>query len=579
MRLSKMFARTQREVPADAELISHQHLVRGGYVRQLTSGIFTLLPLGYRIIKKLKKIMHEEMDAIDGQELLMPVVHPAELWKETRRWYEIGPELMRFKDRAERDMVIAMTHEEVVADIARKEIVSYRQLPQFVYHLQTKLRDEPRPRGGLIRVREFTMKDAYSLHDSFEDLNRFYPIISQAYERVFKRAGLAVVRIEADNGIMGGKESHEFVLIAESGENTIVHCERGDYAANLETARCAPPSVQIAEPLPLEEVATPHAETIDAVAKLLGVPTSQTLKSMLYVVPTTITSKAVGNEVVMVVLRGDRMLNEFKLIKAFGTDEFRPALPEELRAAGAVAGYASPLGLTKLKVFADESVRWGSNFVAGANKEGYHVRNVSLERDLQIERFYDLSNLEPGDRCSVCGSVLQFTRGIEVGHIFKLGTRFSEALHAYFLDKDGVSKPIVMGSYGIGSGRLMAAAVEQHHDDKGMCWPMPIAPFHIHLVGLGLGDAAIKAQAEQVYADLRGAGFEVLFDDRDEMQAGVKFNDADLIGLPIRVTLSPRSLKAGGAELKLRRSAELRVVTLDALQAELRQIIAAAVSA
>jgi len=565
-----MFARTQREVPADAELVSHQLLVRGGYVRQLASGIFTVLPLGYRVIKKLEKIMREEMDAIDGQELLMPVVHPAELWKETRRWYEIGPELMRFKDRAEHDMVIAMTHEEVVGDIARKEIVSYRQLPQFVYHLQTKLRDEPRPRGGLIRVREFTMKDAYSLHVSFEDLTRFYPIISEAYVRIFKRAGLAAVRIEADNGIMGGKESHEFVLIADSGENTIVHCERGDYAANLETARCAPPRVPAAEPLPLEEAATPHAETIDAVATLLGVPTSQTLKSMLYVV---------NNEVVMVALRGDRMLNEFKLIKAFGTDKFRLALAEEVRAAGAVAGYASPLGLTKLKVFADESVRWGSNFVAGANKEGYHVRNVSLERDLQIERFYDLSNLEPGDCCPVCGSVLQFTRGIEVGHIFKLGTRFSEALHAYFLDKDGVSKPIVMGSYGIGSGRLMAAAVEQHHDEKGMCWPMPIAPFHIHLVGLGLGDATIKAQAEQMYANLRGAGFEVLFDDREEVQAGVKFNDADLIGLPIRVTLSPRSLKAGGAELKLRRSADVRVVTLDALPAELRQMIAAAVSA
>ena len=283
----------KREVPADAELIS----------RQLASGIFTMLPLGYRVIKKLEKIMREEMDAIDGQELLMPVVHPAELWQETRRWYEIGPELMRFKDRAERDMVIALTHEEVVADIARKEIASYRQLPQFVYHLQTKLRDEPRPRGGLIRVREFTMKDAYSLHVSFEDLDRFYPIISEAYVRVFKRAGLAAVRIEADNGIMGGKESHEFVLIADSGENTIVHCERGDYAANLETARCAPPSVQAAEPLPLAEVATPHAETIDAVAKLLGVPTSQTLKSMLYVVPATSAGKVVGSEVVMVVLR------------------------------------------------------------------------------------------------------------------------------------------------------------------------------------------------------------------------------------------------------------------------------------
>jgi prolyl-tRNA synthetase len=284
-----------------------------------------------------------------------------------------------------------------------------------------------------------------------------------------------------------------------------------------------------------------------------------------------------------VVLRGDRMLNDFKLIKAFGTDKFRPASPKEVRDAGMVPGYASPLGLTKDqakdKVYADESVRWGSNFVAGANKEGYHVRNANLGRDLKIETFYDLSNVEPGDRCPECGSVLQFSRGIEVGHIFKLGTRFSEALHAYFLDKDGVSKPIVMGSYGIGSGRLMAAAVEQHHDDKGMCWPMPIAPFQIHLLGLGLGDAAIKAQAEQIYADLLKADFEVLFDDREDVQAGVKFNDADLIGLPIRVTLSPRSLKAGGVELKLRRAAAVRVVTLEALPSELRQMIAAGVNA
>jgi prolyl-tRNA synthetase len=561
-----MFARTQREVPAEAELSSHQLLVRGGYVRQLASGIFTQLPLGYRVIKKLEKIMREEMDRIDGQEMLMPVVHPAELWQETKRWYVIGPELIRFKDRADRDMVIAMTHEEVVADIARKEIVSYRQLPQLVYHLQTKLRDEPRPRGGLIRVREFTMKDAYSLHTSFDDLDRFYPVISDAYVRIFERAGLAAVRIEADNGIMGGRESHEFVLLADSGENTIVHCVRGDYAANLETARCAAPNVEAGAPLELEEVATPHAATIEAVATLLAVPKTQTLKSMLYVV---------NDEVVMVVLRGDRMVNDFKLPRAFGTNMFRPALAAELRAAGAVEGFASPLGLTTIRVLADESVRWGNNFVVGANKEGYHARNANLDRDLHIDRFYDLSNVEPGDRCPVCGGALQFTRGIEVGHIFKLGTRFSEALHAYYLDKDGVAKPIVMGSYGIGSGRLMAAAVEQHHDEKGICWPMPIAPFHIHLVGLGLGDAAIKARAEQMYLELREAGFEVLFDDRDDAQAGVKFNDADLIGLPIRLTLSPRSLKAGGVELKLRRAPDVHVVELDALHAELKRLIEA----
>ncbi len=564
MRLSKMFGRTQREAPADAELISHQLLVRGGFVRQLASGIFSYLPLGWRVINKLENIMREEMDAIGCQEMLMPVVHPAELWQETGRWYKIGPELMRFKDRAQRDMVIAMTHEEVVADIARKEIVSYRQLPQVVYQIQTKLRDEPRPRGGLIRVREFNMKDAYSLHTSFEDLDRFYPIMSDAYVKIFKRAGLDVVRIEADPGMMGGTDSHEFVLIADSGENTIVRCKNDDYAANLETARCATPPLARQPPQPLEEVPTPNTSTIESVAQFLNVPTAQTLKSMLYLV---------NSEVVMVVLRGDRTVNDFKLPKVFGTDKFRPATPDEIRAAGAVEGYASPLGLQNMKVFADESVRWGNNFVVGANKEGYHARHANIGRDLHVQNVYDLSNVQPGDSCPQCGGPLTFRRGIEVGHIFKLGTWFSEALHAFFLAQDGNAKPIVMGSYGIGSGRLAAAAVEQHHDDKGISWPLPIAPFHVHLVALGLNEAAVKTKAEQLYQELLDARIEVLYDDREDVQAGVKFNDADLIGIPIRLTLSPRSLSAGGVEIKLRRQSQARVVAFADLQAELRHLI------
>lgn len=564
MRLSKMFMRTQREVPGDAELVSHQLLVRGGYIKQLASGIFSQLPLGYRVIKKLEAILREEMDGIGGQEILMPVVHPAELWQETRRWYDIGPELIRFLDRGEHPMVIAMTHEEVVADIARKDIISYRQLPQMVYQIQTKLRDEPRPRGGLIRVREFTMKDAYSLHSNYADLDRYYPIISDAYVRIFQRAGLDAVRIEADSGMMGGTDSHEFVLIANSGENTIVRCENNDYAANLETARCAKPNVGPIQPEALEEVATPRASTIEAVAQMVGVPTEQTLKSMMY---------WLDDQVVMVVLRGDRTVNDFKLPKVFATDKFRPATPEEIRKVGAVEGYASPLGLNDMKKFADESVQWGGNFVVGANKEGYHARNANIGRDLKFDKYYDLSNVQPGDRCPVCGGALNFMRGIEVGHIFKLGTKYTEALHAYYLDQDGVSKPIIMGCYGIGSGRLMAAAVEQHHDEKGICWPMPIAPFHVHLVGLGLSDAALRASAEQAYDDLQAANIEVLYDDREEAQAGVKFNDADLIGIPIRVTVSPRSTKAGGAEVKLRREKDAHVVPFADLLTEVRKHI------
>ncbi|MBI5879494.1 MAG: proline--tRNA ligase [Chloroflexi bacterium] len=564
MRFSKLFARTLREAPADAELVSHNLLMRAGYVRPLASGIFSQLTLGTRVVKKIERIMREEMDRIEGQELILPVVHPAEIWQETGRWYAIGPEMLRFRDRAERDMVFAMTHEEVVTDIARKEIASYRQLPQMVYQIQTKFRDEPRPRGGLIRVREFTMKDAYSLHATYDDLDAYYPRMSDAYVAIFKRAGLDAVRIEADSGMMGGTGSHEFVLIAESGENTIVRCEHNDYAANLETARCATQAVVMPAPQPMIEVATPHMQTIEDVAQFVGVSPAQTLKSMLYMV---------DEELVMIVLRGDRMVNDFKLPRVFGTDKFRPALPEEIRASGAVEGYASPLGLSGVTVYADESVLWGGNFVAGANKEGYHVTNANVGRDLKFERFYDLSNVQEGDRCPVCNGSLGFARGIEVGHIFKLGTKYTESMHAYFLDKDGVEKPIIMGCYGIGSGRLMAAAVEQHHDDKGIIWPMPIAPFQVHLVGLGLNDAAMREAAEAMYRDLQAGGFDVLFDDREEAQAGVKFNDADLVGIPIRLTLSPRSVKAGGAEVKLRKETTARVIPLADVQKELRALV------
>jgi len=570
LRLSKLFGRTLREVPADAEMVSHQLSLRAALVRQISTGIYSYLPLGWRVLKKIERIMREEMDAIGGQDMMMPVVHPAEIWQATNRWYEIGPELVRFKDRNRRDLVLAMTHEEVVADLLRTEINSYRQLPVMFYHIQTKFRDEPRSRGGLIRAREFTMKDAYSCHASEEDIDRFYPSMYQAYVNIFRRCGLETLAVEADSGIMGGSASHEFMVLAEAGEDTLIRCSSCDYDANAERATFVKPVYdQGGEELPIEEVATPDCKTIQELADYLGVATHQTLKAVFY---------ATWSRVVFAIIRGDLEVNEAKLSNALGAPlDLHVATEEELAEAGIVAGYASPVGLkfavSGVKVVADDSIQMGVNFVAGANKEGYHCKNVNYPRDFSVDILTDIALARVSDTCPQCGGTLTVARGIEVGHLFKLGTKYSEGAGATFLDKDGQAKPIVMGSYGIGTGRLMAAVIEQNHDEKGIIWPVSIAPYHIHLLSLGTGEAKVVEKAEELYADLQAKSCEVLYDDRDE-SAGVKFNDADLIGIPLRLTVSARNLEQNGVEAKLRWEKEVEIVPFERLYERIDALLA-----
>lgn len=568
MRMSHLFGRTLREAPGDVELISHQLMLRAGMIRPLGAGIFSLLPLGWRVVRKVEQIIREEMDAIGGQEMQMPVVHPADIWKESGRYYTVGPEMARFKDRNDRDMVLAMTHEEVVAFLCRTEINSYRQLPQIVYHLQTKFRDEPRARGGLIRVREFTMKDSYSLDADEAGLDVAYRLHWKAYDRIFRRCGLKFIVVGADVGMMGGTASHEFMAFSPNGEDTVLICPEGDYAANREVAtfRREPP---VREPLlPLEEVATPNTPTIEALAEFLGIPKSRTAKAVFY--------KASSGRLVFAVIRGDLEVNETKLKKAVGEPNLLPATAEEIRAVGAEPGYGSPVGVRGAIIVADESVRDTPNLVAGANRPGYHLKHVNLGRDFQADIIADIASAEDGFPCPICGTPMRAERAIEVGNIFKLGTRYSEALGATYLDAEGKSHPIVMGSYGIGSGRVAATVVEQCHDDKGIIWPYEVAPFHVSLVSLARdSDDETARAAGRLYDDLRAAGVEVLYDERLDQSAGVKFADADLIGNPLRVTVSPRTVRQGQVELKGRTEAEPELVALDEAVSAIRAKLAA----
>ncbi len=567
MRLSTMFGRTLREIPADAELISHQLSVRAGLIRQVAAGIYTYLPLGWRVLRKIEQIMREEMDAIGGQELLMPVVHPAELWRATGRYDAAapGPALLRFKDRGGHDMVLAMTHEEVVADLARQELHSYRQLPLMVYHIQTKFRDEPRSRGGLIRVREFTMKDAYSIHVSFDSLDGYYPRMYQAYVNIFSRCRLETISVEADTGIMGGATSHEFMALNQAGEDTLILCSGCDYAANAQRAQFVKGEGVKGPEAPLERVPTPGATTIAAVAQMLGVETRQTLKVVFYSAP--------DEQVVVAVIRGDLEVNETKLSNALGGVELHVSTEEELEAAGIVAGYASPVGLSGPKAIADDSIHTGSNFVAGANQAGYHFRNVNYPRDMSVDAVADIALARSGDPCPRCGEPLKCARGIELGHLFKLGTKYSAAVGATVLDRDGIAKPLVMGSYGIGTGRLMACIIEQHHDEKGIIWPTSVAPFQVHIVSLGTNRPALVEAAEALYERMTNAGFEVLYDDREE-SAGVKFNDADLIGIPVRLTISRRTMERGSLEIKPRWSDEAHMVPESEVEVAIHEMLA-----
>jgi prolyl-tRNA synthetase len=562
MRMSHLFGRTLRAAPADVEIISHQLSLRAGLIRPLGSGMFSLLPTGWRVIVKIETIIREEMNAIGGQEMLMPLVHPADLWRESGRYDKIGPELARFKDRGERDMVLAMTHEEVVASLCASEINSYRQLPQIVYHLQTKFRDEPRSRGGLIRVREFTMKDSYSLDLDDAGLDVAYQKHWEAYHRIFKRAGLRYVVVGADVGMMGGSKSEEYMAFSPNGEDTILTCDACGYAANQEVARFEREGPTGEALLPMEEVETPNTTTIQLLADFLGVPTSRTAKAVFYT--------AGSGKFIFAVIRGDLEVNETKLRTATGEGTLVPATLEEIRAHGAEAGYGSPVGVRNSVIVVDESVRDAPNLVSGANKPGYHLLNVNLGRDYHADIVADIALAQDGDPCPDCGEALKAERAIEVGNIFKLGTRYSEVLGATYLDAEGQSHPVVMGSYGIGSGRLLATVIEQRHDEQGILWPLSIAPYHLSLVAIAASDDAETQQAaDTLYADLTAAGIEVLYDDRDE-RPGVKFNDADLIGNPLRVAVSARNLKQNQVEIKRRSASEPEFVPLADAVAEIR---------
>ncbi len=577
MRLSSLFGKTLRQAPADAESISHQLLLRAGMIAQEAAGIYSYLPLGWRVLRKIENIIREEMDKAGGQELLLPVLQPFEFWQQSGRDVSFGESLFTLTDRKERTLALGPTHEEVIADLIRRYVQSYRDLPLLLYQIQTKLRDEPRPRGGLLRVREFIMKDLYSFDADEAGLDESYRKTSQAYRNIYARVGLPTLMIEADSGAIGGKESHEFMLVTETGEDEIISCSACGYAANVDKAKSAKttedviPVGQSSEHskgeaknlLPLEEIATPGAKTIEEVAAFVGVPTSQTIKAVFYLA---------DGEFVFVIIRGDLEVNETKLRNALKCSELRLATEGEVNGIGLVAGFASPIGVKGVQVVADDSITLGSNFIAGANKQGYHFRNVNYPRDFRVNLIADTALAQPGDRCPRCRGDLSSVRGIEVGHVFKLGTFISERFGASFLDNDGRSRPIVMGSYGIGLGRLLAAIVERGHDDKGIIWPLSIAPYQVHLCPLHLDKSAVLSTAEKTYEQLQKEGIEVLFDDRDD-SPGVKFNDADLLGIPLRLTLSPRTLQGQSAEAKWRTEKEAQLLPLDDLAVRVKKLL------
>ncbi len=577
MRMSKLFFQTLREAPADADVRSHQLMVRAGLVRQVAAGIFEYMPLGLRVKKKIEAIMREEMDAIDGQEIVMPVVQPAALWKRTGRWYEIGDDLARLTDRNGRELVLGMTHEEVITELAAGVINSYRQLPVMLYQIQTKFRDEPRPRGGLIRVREFTMKDGYSFHPDIASLDSYYPLVYQAYFNIFGRAGLDVIAVESDTGMMGGTMAHEFMALTEVGEDTLILCDACGYQANRQVAtfvKADDESRADEEALPVEEVATPDVNTIAALAEFLEIPESRTAKA-LFLVATIEEDGQEKEQFVFAVVRGDMDLNETKLTNALKARQLRPAQVEEIRAIGAEPGYGSPVGIRRSDVLlvVDDLIPRSPNLVAGANREGWHLRNVNCGRDYQPDLTTDLVAASAGHPCPICQAPLKAMRGVEVGNIFKLGTKYSEAMDASFLDEDGGSAPMVMGCYGIGSGRLMASVIETNNDENGIIWPITIAPYQVYLVSLATRRTPeVTETAEQINAQLQDAGIEVLFDDRDE-RAGVKFNDADLLGIPLRLTIGARGVKSGVAELKLRRGDEIRELPLDDIPSQIQAVV------
>ncbi|MBH8601239.1 proline--tRNA ligase [Thermoactinomyces sp. CICC 23799] len=555
MRQNNMMAPTLRTV-GEAEMISHQLLLRGGFIRQLAAGIYTFLPLGYRVLHKVEQIVREEMDRIGGQELLLPTLHPAELWQESGRWDTYGPDLFKMQDRHDRPFAIGPTHEEVITDLLRGEINSYKKLPMILYQIQNKFRDEKRPRSGLLRGREFIMKDAYSFHSDRDSLNETYEKMYQAYQNIFTRIGLEFRAVEADSGSIGGKGTHEFMALADAGEDTVVICESCDYSANVEMAEVAGEenTSGVASVEKMEKVHTPQKRTIEEVAKYLDVPVSKLAKSLVFLV---------DGEPVLVLVRGDHEVNDVKVKNLLNATVCELADDQTVQEiAGAPAGFVGPVGLKKkVKVLADQAVMNQRELIVGANEVDHHFIHVQPGRDFGVDVTGDLRNIQEGDRCPRCGGVISLRRGIEVGHVFKLGTRYSVEMKARFLDENGKEQPFIMGCYGIGISRAVASVVEQNHDEHGIIWPVSIAPYTVHLIAVNMKNEVQAKTAEKLYQELLEAGYEVLFDDRKE-RAGVKFKDADLFGIPVRITVGAKA-GDGLVEMKLRRSGDAQDVAVE----------------
>jgi len=565
MKQSKMFIPTLREVPSDAEVTSHRLLLRAGYIRQTSSGVYSFLPLGKKVLKKIEEIVREEMDNTGANELLMPTLQQAELWQESQRWFSYGPELMRMRDRHNREFALGPTHEEVITSLVRDELSSYKKLPLTLYQIQTKFRDEKRPRFGLLRGREFVMKDAYSFHATQESLDETYEDLFKAYQNVFSRCGLNFRAVIADSGAMGGKDTHEFMVLSEIGEDTIAFSDSSDFAANIEMAPVVATYEKSDEQQKeLEKVETINVKTIEEVTNFLQVEAKQCIKSLLF---------HIDQKPVLVLVRGDHEVNDVKLKNLFDAAVVDLATPEETQVAlNCAVGSVGPIGVDTIEIIADNAVASIVNGVCGANENDFHFINVNPDRDFKVAQYSDLRFIQEGDASPDGLGTIQFAKGIEVGHVFKLGTRYSEAMGALFLDENGRNQPMIMGCYGIGVSRLVAAAAEQYNDDKGLVWPKQLAPFHVHVVPVNMKNEEQAALGEELYTSLKKQGYDVLLDDRNE-RVGVKFNDSELIGLPVRVTVGKKAGE-GIVEVKNRQTGDSVEVHIDELNAVVAEMLA-----
>lgn len=564
MKISSLMVPTLREVPAEAEVVSHQLLIRAGMIRKAAAGIYTYLPLGWRVIQKITAIIRNEMDAAGAQEVMMPIIQPAELWQESGRWNVYGDELFRLKDRHQRDFCLGPTHEEIITDLVRREVSSYKQLPLMLYQIQSKFRDERRPRFGLMRGREFMMKDLYSFDRDEAGLRINYHKMYEAYVKIFQRCGLSFRAVEADSGAIGGSNTHEFMVLAGSGEAEIVYCATCDYAANVERATCALETQAVEELKARELLYTPNVHTINQLVEFVEMPAEKLIKTLFY---------EADGKVVCTLVRGDREVNEIKLQNILGCLNLQLAGDEAVKLhTGSTPGFVGPVGLTDVHIYADEEIKTVFNGVCGANKADYHYVNVNYGRDFQVTSFEDLRTVKAGDLCPTCRTKLEAARGIEVGQVFQLGTKYSKALGANYVDEKGEEHPIVMGCYGIGVGRTMAAAVEQNHDEKGIIWPVAIAPFEVIIVPASTKEPAQMELAAGIYEDLKAKGIDVVIDDRDE-RAGVKFADADLVGYPYRVTVGKKTVHENTVDLKCRATGEEEAVAITDLYAKVLKLI------